>query len=200
MALDENTEFELTQYLDGQLKGARKRRLQRRLDQDPLLRQELARFGALEGNLAELGQVEFPEADCRLQREQIIASLERRSLLGRPARRLTILRPSFVFSAATAAAAIVAAVMLWPAFTSSESTGGAAKVELAVNVVLPEPPSSEVESVIVFRQLPQEELPPRVEQVLMQGESEVPSGTIVVSAGGTSPEGAAPWMFEFYEL
>lgn len=100
-AQQERVEQELTEYLDGALSPRRARRLEDRLAADETLRETLGKYAALEGHLAALGD-EAPDVDYDAQRRDVLAALERRELLDRPARRPVVLRPWFVASAAAA--------------------------------------------------------------------------------------------------
>ncbi len=107
-AQQERVEQELTEYLDGALSPRRARRLEERLAEDDQLRETLGKYAALDGHLAVLGD-EAPEIDYDAQRRDVLAALERRELLDRPAPRPVFLRPWFV---ATAAAAVVLMALL----------------------------------------------------------------------------------------
>ena len=117
-------EFELSQYIDGQLEGLALERLLARLREDPALREQLALLQSLEMGLDELAldkaikvqASDLPNVDeQRLwqQRADIASALERRGLLSarrhRPSR---VIRLSFGALAAAAAIAIVATIAM----------------------------------------------------------------------------------------
>jgi len=97
--------------LDGELSAEQAAELERRLKQDPALREELRRYAALQGHLAELGRQELRDVDYDAQLAEIMSAVERRALLRRAVvRRPLVLRPVFGIVAAAAAVLIVATV------------------------------------------------------------------------------------------
>jgi anti-sigma factor RsiW len=99
-------DFQLSRYLDGDLDAAELDDLQRRLRDDADLRRTLEQYRALQQRLEDA-----PQADLAAQRGEIMASLERRALLGAQ-RRPRILRLSLAGLAAAAAIAVAATVGL----------------------------------------------------------------------------------------
>ena len=186
MAIDEQLEFELTQYLDGELSGAKKRRLEARLDKDESLRREIARYGALEGKLAELASVDIAPQWTQFQREQIITSLERRSLLSPRPRRRLVFRPAFLSALGAAAAVVMAVVMFWPVSTGSRQIASeeAPESEIVISTIAPTVEPGEVENIMTFRRLNFGELHFSMpSSPLAREDTSMPPGTIVISVG-----------------
>jgi anti-sigma factor RsiW len=151
MTQRDDIEFELSQYLDGELSRRRARRLERRLEEDASLHATLQQYALLEGRLASLGEAGLAGADYDSQRAEIVRRLERQKLLSRPTRRTVFLRPVFALSAGglAVAATILLVALLW--------RGGAGPVlpaagaEVAVMVMQPAAPAGCEASVSIRR-------------------------------------------------
>jgi anti-sigma factor RsiW len=101
-------EMLLCEYLDGQLSADQAAELERRLAEDPALREELRRYSALQRQLSALGEQDRDEAQFDAQRVSIMAAVERRALLRRQGgRRWIVLRPVLTGLAAAAAVVII---------------------------------------------------------------------------------------------
>ena len=110
----DNLEFELNQYLDGQVGGRRARRLERELQQDPELQGDLKKYAALDGMLSGLARTELAGVNYDSQRAEVVRLLERRRLLDRPQWRPVFLRPIFAVGGGLAvAAALVVGIVAW---------------------------------------------------------------------------------------
>ncbi|MCK4601215.1 MAG: hypothetical protein KAU28_02035, partial [Phycisphaerae bacterium] len=97
-------EFEISQYLDGQLSRRRAAELESRLREDPALQKVFGEYVSLVGHIAQQGP-EDVAIDYADQKAEILRAVERKMLLeGAPARR-RLLRP--VFGAMAAAAAVL---------------------------------------------------------------------------------------------
>ena len=141
----DNLEFELSQYLDGQLSGRRARRLERRLDQEPALREELKKFAALDEQLSQLAQKDVAGLDYDWQRSEVVRMLERKRLLGARSTRTIFFRPVFwgTGGALAVAAAVVIGILAWmpPAGpTGNPTVATALTPEVSVALVRPAAP------------------------------------------------------------
>lgn len=103
-----NSEWLLSEYLDGNLGRRQRIEFEERLAKDEALRAELRRYAGLDGLLAEMAE-EPVDADYDAQRREVMAAIERRMLLEGRSRRAWILRPAWVAPLAAAAACIIAA-------------------------------------------------------------------------------------------
>ncbi len=103
-------EFLLSQYIDGQLDEPRQKDLQRRLQTDDALSEQLRRYERLDALLGQTNPAGLAEADFHIQRSQIRSQLERDALLGHHRHR--VLRP-VMYAVTSIAAAIVVAVSAW---------------------------------------------------------------------------------------
>jgi anti-sigma factor RsiW len=117
----DNLEFLLSQYLDGQLEPQEMERMEDRLGGDLELRREFQRYAKLDEMLAEMRlPPELAAVDFDVQRQEIMAALERKSLLaGRS--RFNVIRLTFAGVGALAAVAVIA-VGTWLAIRTSTST------------------------------------------------------------------------------
>jgi anti-sigma factor RsiW len=206
-------ELELSRYADGRLSRRRARKLERRLATDPALREELRRYMALDGHLTAMADGGLAGVDYQAQRMRIVATLERRALLGSARRRPVVLRPVFWGSLA-AAAALVAAVSVWVVTQRSarptaepgrgeivsvtvEEKTGPTKVETAIVPVAETIEPGEVETVL--RRLDLDEIRLSLWPPGEEAPDAPPPGTVVVSAGTAMPAettGAFPFPVE----
>ena len=104
----DNLEFLISQYLDGQLDDAQNAKFRRRLETDRELARELQRYTSLEKHLADMHAPELDEVDFDAQRASIMSSLERQVLLSPPRRSPIIFRPAFWVPLAAAAMVVLA--------------------------------------------------------------------------------------------
>ncbi|HUS48232.1 MAG TPA: hypothetical protein VM098_08935 [Phycisphaerae bacterium] len=175
---DDNLEFELSEYLDGQLSTRRARQLRRRLDREPALREELRRYASLEEHLSAMGEQALGGADYSGQRAAVIERLERKALLDARRRRPVVLRPVF-WGPVAAAAAVVLAAATWLTLYTGNGAGAPSQVDV---VVLAAPQSGPSEAVMVLRRIDPEELV-LAGPVRWPDGSAVPAGTVLVSTG-----------------
>jgi anti-sigma factor RsiW len=191
----DNLEFELSQYLDGQLSGWRTRRLERRLEREPALRAALQKYASLEGHLADLAGRELAGVDYDSQRLEVGRRLERRALLERPRRRPVVLRPWFL--SAAGGLAIAAAVVAGALFLMSTPVGRPAPAGAEVSAMLVRPPVPQRgEAQVTLRRLEEKEI-----RLTDSGDgSQLPPGTVMVSVSPPPLEewgvGAFPYPVE----
>jgi len=192
----EDIEFLLSEYLDGQLGGRAKAELERRLDADANLREELRRLGSLEGHLGEMGKQDIEGVDYDAHLEDIISAVTRKALLHAPPRR-RVLRPVFRV-AAVAAGLFVAASVAWLFLRPGPADGEPmADMRILPAAAAPEGPA---EVLVTLRGLEIEEVPldPRPEGADGEVPDAVPPGTVFVSVGPPPVEpSAAPIMYPF---
>lgn len=134
----DDPEFLLSQYLDGQLDARDEARMKRRLEEDPRLQEELRAYSALEERLGSLAEEEIDGVDYDLQRQSIMAALERRALLEGHGRGNLVLRPVFRVTAAAAALAIAIGAGLWIYSRQATPVAPAAPAQQVAMEVLPE--------------------------------------------------------------
>ena len=176
-------EFELCQYLDGQLGWLARRRLEKRLAQDGNLRLELQKYASLDEHLASLGDAEIDGLDYSVQREDILASLERRNLLSQR-RRIVVLRPVFMGGFAAVAASVAVAFGIWfMVKAKAPVVANQSVVEVALAPPARSPAGeSQVEMVCQRMDLGEIRLAPP-EDLLSP---DLPRGTVLVAAGRPS--------------
>jgi anti-sigma factor RsiW len=195
---NQEIEFLISQYIDGQLDAAQKLELERRLAGDPRMAEELRKYKSLEGQLANLGLPDLAGVDFNSQRSSIMASLERKALLTtRP--RLTIpaffLRPAF-YGAMAAAAMVVLAIGVGIKFLDQSSTQNQPGPVMA-SVVTAEmlPPASVAsggKSVVEAYAVRMDDN--ETDSDTLAG---LPAGTVMISTppqGGTEERSAMPFM------
>jgi anti-sigma factor RsiW len=195
----DNLEFELNQYLDGELSGRRARKLERRIRVDPALQEELKKYAALEGRLSALGAGELPGADYDSQRAEVLHALERRALLERPRRRIIIFRPVFaaVSGGLAIAAAIIVGLTLWLSSPAPVAAPGPLAVHPSGHPQQPiqAPAAAPTEILVAMSRMDAvdyhlPEVSAGVEPQEAASEPEPPPGTVLVSAGPPGqPEG-----------
>lgn len=196
--MDDNLEFQLSQYLDGQLPPAEAARLQQRLAEDSNLRDELRLYQSLERRLDALAADGPSEIDFRAQRQNILAALERKSLLT-VRRRPLVFRPVFITSFASAIAAAV--LLLWglgPLLThATHAPAPQSAAQITVALLPQAPPAGPTQAVIELRPMALGELPVDVgHQELAQ--SDMPAGTVLMSVGQTVAADAPQMPFMTY--
>jgi hypothetical protein len=174
---EKDLEFLLCQYLDGQLGRRERLELEQRLKSDESLGEELRRYVALDGYLVDLGQEEIDGVDYALQREEIVAAVERQALLPPARRRPLLLRPVFATLVAAASILVVvsAAMFLFAPDQPPESV-----VSMKILPAAPAPTGAAVVSVKMsrpsFDALPWTPRPTAASLV-----PAAPAGTVVVS-------------------
>lgn len=182
----DDVEFQLSQYLDGQLGFWAKRRMERRLAQDPAMREQLAAYAALEQHLSAAARQELAGVDYGSQRSAIASALERRKLLeARPRRATVVFRPVFVRPALALAAGLLLAVGLWAWFVRPGTGVRPNSVEVTVALVAPAGPATAPgsgEAVMVMRRMEMGELHIAIPDD-ESGTQDCPPGTVMVSAG-----------------
>ena len=197
----DNLEFELSQYLDGELSGRRARKLERRIAEDPALQKELKKYAALEGQLSALGSSPLAGADYDSQRAEVLRMLERRRLLERPRPRPVFFRPVFaaVSGGLAVAAAIIIGIALWPSPVGPVPPAPVHEVQVAV--VAPAVPEHGQVQVAMARldaadyRLP--EVAVGVETQETASEAEPPPGTVLVSVSPSPAPRQDEWAFPF---
>ncbi|RPI63688.1 MAG: hypothetical protein EHM48_02060 [Planctomycetaceae bacterium] len=178
-------EFQISQYLDGQLTGRQLAAFQRRLAEDANLAEQLRLYSALD---EQLGDMEIPgleTADFDAQRSTIMANLERKVLLDGHRRPALVLRPIFYVPLAAAASIVLALTIGMKFFMSNlpvNPTGG----EVAdIRLIAPLPPTGLAEVQIALSGedvIPPPPLPPPPTVVPLD---DLPKGTVVVSVQAT---------------
>jgi anti-sigma factor RsiW len=191
----DDPEFLLSQYLDGQLEPAEMERLEGRLGNDLALRREMQRYAKLDEMLDEMRSPrELDSVDFDSQRLEIMAALERKSLLKvRP--RFNVIRMTFAGVGALAAAAIIA-VGTWVALRTPPP--GMGNPIVRVELVQPDAPRGQVVVAIVAPEkldpdtvvVVEEPITPKELAQFHQSENQgnIPDGTVLMF--GASPEPA----------
>ena len=198
---DDEMQFQLSQYVDGQLSPEQAGGLEQRLERDPQLREELRRYRALEANLAAIGQAEPEGVDYDAQRERIMDELARRALLARrPARRIR-LRP--FLGGLAAAAAVVLALTAWMVYGPTDRPGASGvptgRPIVSVSLVPVAEPAGEGQVTVQCRRLDPGALrrAPRAAPLLVP---QPPTGTVVVSFGCPAHKPRPPVLAAAYPL
>ena len=205
----DNLEFELSQYFDGSLSGRRARRLERRVEGDPTLQEELKKYAALDQQLAQLAGQELPGADYDWQRTEVVRRLERQRLLETRSRPF-FFRPVFwtVSSGLAVAAALVVGIVMWmstagPSGKPPIATGGpAAAPVVSVALVMPGDSSAKPapsEARVTLRKLDENDyklmMPPGDNdgtEIATRSRSKPPPGTLMVTVTPSRPAKARP--------
>jgi anti-sigma factor RsiW len=179
-------EARLCDYLDGHLPRSERRRLEKQLEDDEPLREELRKYAALDGLLGGLGRREVEGVDYDRQRAEIVAAAERRALLSqKPRRRVLAFRPLPVGLAAAASLLLVVGVAFLllggpegPANTEPEvqTTASAVSVQVVPVSMAAASPRAVVEMRLAQ---PAGQTTPATRDA----RPAVPSGTVVVSSG-----------------
>lgn len=194
----DNLEFELSQYLDGQLSRGRARRLERRIEQDPALREQLRKYAALEGRLSALGKGTLAGADYDGQREEVVRLLERRRLLEARPRRPVFLRPVFLsFSGGLAAVAAALMVGLWLWVFTKHPTAAPVQTEVSVVMHRARAPRNGQAELTVRRLDPRDIHLPSAGLPEPASLEDMPPGTVMVSVSPAPREQAAMGLFPF---
>ena len=131
-------EFLLSEYVSGTLPRARRAELERRIAEDPALREELRRYAVLERHLEDLGTEALEEVDDDVQRADVMQALERKVLLEGPPRHPFVVR-RILFPLAAAAAVLIFASLGWVVLRDRPVTS---QEEVAVTVLRAAPLAS----------------------------------------------------------
>jgi anti-sigma factor RsiW len=141
----DNLEYELSQYLDGQLSGRRARKVQRELERSPELQEDLKKYAALDGLLTGAARQGAPGVNYDAQRAEVLRMLERRRLLEGRQRRPIVLRPVFALGGGLA---LAAALVVGFALRTQQPTDNVPKtgttVEVFAQIVVPAAPRTAV--------------------------------------------------------
>jgi anti-sigma factor RsiW len=185
-------ELSLCEYLDGQLSHRQRRRLEKELDQDEHLRDQLRQYAALDGLFGQLADQDVEGFDFGRQRAEIVAAAERKALLGRRSHRPVYFRPVFAGLAAAASLLLLAGVSVM--LLNRPGIGPASAPVPAVSVrIVPAAMNGVGKTVVYMTMSPPagQESPPEPEDAI---NAFAPPGTVAVSAGAhrriepTSPE------------
>lgn len=182
---NEDWEFLLSQYLDGQLSDRQAAELARRLEKDSRLREELTRYSRLNGELRVVDLEELDEIDYDDQRAGIMAAVERKALLeGLPRRRL-VFRPVFRVLAAAAVLLMLASAGL---LVFRHGGPAAAVPQVKVAVLGQITPAADSQLIVRLKRL----VAPEPAPVRRPQAGAMPAGTVMVSIGGASLASAMP--------
>ncbi len=177
-------ELRLCEYLDGQLSHRQRRRLEKQLDQDEPLRDQLRQYAALDGLFGQLADQDVEGFDFARQRAEIVAAAERKALLGRRSHRPVYFQPVFAGLAAAASLLLLAGVSVM--LLSRPGNVPATPTAPAVSVrILPAAGDIGGKTVVYMTMSPPagQESPPRPMAV---AKTFAPPGTVVVSTGAHS--------------
>jgi anti-sigma factor RsiW len=142
----DNIEFLLSEYTDGQLSDEQSRQMEERLLADPALREQASLYRKLNLELFASRDEELAGVDYDAQRHEIMAKLERKALLARP--RFNVIRVVFAGSLAAAAAVLIAA-SAWIYFRSSTATSAPQQPVAELQSVPQQHPSAGTDTVEV---------------------------------------------------
>ena len=176
---NEDQELQLCEYLDGQLSHRQRRRLEKQLDQDEHLRDQLHQYAALDGLFGQLADQDVEGFDFGRQRAEIVAAAERKALLGRRSHRPVYFRP--VFAGLAVAASLLLLVGVSVMLLSRPGNVSAPVPAVSVRI-LPAAMHVGGKTVVYVTMSPLagQESPPRPTAVAKMF---APPGTVVVSTG-----------------
>ena len=177
---NDDPELQLCEYLDGQLSHRQRRLIEKQLDQDEALRDQLRQYAALDGLFGQLADQDVDGFDFARQRAEIVAAAERKALLGRRSYRPIYLRPVFAGLAAAASLLMLVGVAV---LLNRPGTVPATVPAPAVSVrIVPAAINAGGKPVVYMTMSPQAEQEPQPEP---RGVAKVfaPPGTVAVSAG-----------------
>jgi anti-sigma factor RsiW len=190
--MSDNLEFQLSQYLDGQLSKDEAAALEERLLAEPAAARLLEQYRRLDDQLHAMGEVGLDQAAQADQHRALMQSLERRALVGGWHAEVASRRPlkaRFIQAAMAVAALILMAVVVWPTVSSLRDRPGSTaspqgpavvhaemvgpdKPQGPVHVSVERPPRTAGPMVVAYiSPPPQPQLP------------QVPRGTVLVSVG-----------------
>ena len=172
-------ELHLCEYLDGQLSHRQRRQLEKELDQDEHLRDQLRQYAALDGLFGQLADQDVEGFDFARQRAEIVAAAERKALLGQRSYRLVYFRP--VFAGLAVAASLLLLVGVSVMLLSRPGNVSAPVPAVSVRI-LPAAVHAGGKTVVYMTMSPlaRQESPPRPTAVAKMF---APPGTVAVSAG-----------------
>jgi anti-sigma factor RsiW len=175
----DDRELRLCEYLDGQLSHRQRRRLEKQLDQDEHLRDQLRQYAALDGLFGQLADLDVEGFDFGRQRAEIVAAAERKALLGRRSHRPIYFRP--VFAGLAVAASLLLLVGVSVMLLSRPGNVSAPVPAVSVRI-LPAAMHVGGKTVVYVTMSPLagQESPPRPTAVAKMF---APPGTVVVSTG-----------------
>jgi anti-sigma factor RsiW len=175
----DDRELRLCEYLDGQLSHRQRRRLEKQLDQDEHLRDQLHQYAALDGLFGQLADQDVEGFDFGRQRAEIVAAAERKALLGRRSHRPVYFRP--VFAGLAVAASLLLLVGVSVMLLSRPGNVSAPVPAVSVRI-LPAAMHVGGKTVVYVTMSPLagQESPPRPTAVAKMF---APPGTVVVSTG-----------------
>jgi anti-sigma factor RsiW len=175
----DDRELRLCEYLDGQLSHRQRRRLEKQLDQDEHLRDQLHQYAALDGLFGQLADLDVEGFDFGRQRAEIVAAAERKALLGRRSHRPVYFRP--VFAGLAVAASLLLLVGVSVMLLSRPGNVSAPVPAVSVRI-LPAAMHVGGKTVVYVTMSPLagQESPPRPTAVAKMF---APPGTVVVSTG-----------------
>lgn len=169
-------EFQISQYLDGQLSDRQASELEKRIQSDERLGRLMEQYAAVASHVSgtPLDESEF---DFVEQKAEIMQAVERKMLLGTQKRRRIVFRPFAKMAAAAAAVVIVSAVAYYT-FRSTPQPGETIKVALMRSEPLPTGRIA----------MDMELVPMSWEEIDLAPEGDVlppkiPAGTVIVSVG-----------------
>jgi anti-sigma factor RsiW len=172
-------ELRLCEYLDGQLSHRQRRRLEKQLDQDEHLRDQLRQYAALDGLFGQLADQDVEGFDFGRQRAEIVAAAERKALLGRRSHRPVYFQPVFARLAVAASLLLLVGVSV---MLLSRPGNVPAPVPAVSVRILPAAGDIGGKTVVYMTMSPLagQESPPRPTAVAKMF---APPGTVVVSTG-----------------
>lgn len=169
----------LCDYLDGRLSHRQRRLVEKRLEQDDDLREQLRQYAALDGMFDQLGGIDAEGFDFDQQRSEIVAAAERKALLGQKRYRPVYLRPKFMSLAAAASLLLLAGAAFMLTRPPVQTSELAPAVSMQVLPVANTPAGQEVVSMTLSAPIGQVYTPPQPTTSNLA----VPRGTVVVSTG-----------------
>jgi anti-sigma factor RsiW len=182
---DDDRELRLCEYLDGQLSHRRRRQIEKELDQDESLRDQLRRYAALDGLFGQLADQDVEGFDFARQRAEIVAAAERKALLGRRSYRPLYFRPVFAGLAAAASLLLLAGaavLLIRPDTVPAPATGLVPAVSVRI---VPAATHAGGKPVVYMTMSPPDEWdePPEPTDAV---KTFAPPGTVAVSTGAYS--------------
>jgi len=169
----------LCDYLDGRLSNRQRRLLEKRLEQDDDLREQLRQYAALDGMFDQLAEMDSEGFDFDQQRSEIVAAAERKALLGPKRYRPVYLRPTFMGLAAAASLLLLVGAAFMLTRPPVQTSQFAPAVSMQVLPVADIPAGREEVSMTLSAPTGQAYKPPQP----TTSKTAVPRGTVVVSAG-----------------
>jgi anti-sigma factor RsiW len=177
---NDDREQQLCEYLDGRLSHRQRRRIEKELDQDDALRDQLRQYAALDGLFGQLADQDIEGFDFARQRSEIVAAAERKALLGRRSYRPIYFRP--VFAGLAAAASLVMLVGVAVLLNRPGTVPPTAPAPAVSVRIVPAAMNAGAKSVVYMSMSPLAgQAPPR--EPAGVAKAFAPPGTVAVSAG-----------------